>query len=163
MAPRLLAIATVLSVSALLMPQHGSTGTDPAATDPPASGDLAALADLSVRLARELRVEEGRLTSPCDVADARDRLRDVRDSALDALNRLGTMWRTGRLRTGALAASEVLTNDLVSVIYRSHRALAVAHSLSSDGDAAVPPCANDTAGGYERSGRTLPSPLGATP
>jgi hypothetical protein len=86
----------------------------------------------------------------------------VRDSALDALNRLGTMWRTGRLRTGALAASEVLTNDLVAVIYRAHRAVAVAYALGTQGEEAASPCANNPAGASERSERKLSTPLGGT-
>jgi hypothetical protein len=162
MAPRLLAIATLLSIAVLLTPQRGRAAADPVAIVPSATGDLLALADLSARLARELRAEEGRLTSPCEAADARDRLRDVRDSALDALNRLGTMWRTGRLRTGTLAASEALTNDLVTVIYRAHRAVAVARALGIQGDGAPSRCANDAASASDRSERNRPSPLGAT-
>lgn len=159
MAGKLLAVATVISLAVLLPPQRGHAAPNPVDAVPSAAGELAALADLSAALAHELRAEERRLPAACDVADVRDRLRDVRDTALAALSRLGTMWRTGRLRTGALAASEVLTNDLVALIYRADRAAGLAHALTTQRERGS--CSPAAASASERSDWDLPNPLGA--
>src|SRR5206468_2697573 len=73
---------------------------------PPASGELTTLADLVVMLKRELQAVEQRLVAECDAVEARDHFVDVRNRALTAVNRLGSLWQTGRLRSGTLAASE---------------------------------------------------------
>jgi hypothetical protein len=97
---------------------------------PPAAGELTTLADLVVMLKSELRAEEQQLRADCNVLDIRDRLVEVRNRALRAVSRLGSLWLTGRLRSGTLAASEVLTRDLVGLIYEAQDAAVLARALA---------------------------------
>lgn len=97
---------------------------------PPASSELTTLADLVVKLKRDLQAVEQRLVAECDAVEARDHFVDVRNRALMAVNRLGSLWQTGRLRSGTLAASEGLTRDLVVLIYEAQDAAVLAHALA---------------------------------
>src|SRR5438552_18903342 len=97
---------------------------------PPASGELTTLADLVVMLKRELQAVEQRLVAECDAVEARDHFVDVRNRALSAVNRLGSLWQTGRLRSGTLAASEALTRDFVVLIYEAQDAAVLADAMA---------------------------------
>src|SRR3989442_9861830 len=95
---------------------------------PPASGELTTLADLVVMLKRELQAVEQRLVAECDAVEARDHFVDVRNRALTAVNRLGSLRQTGRLRSGTLAASGRPTPALVGLIYAAPDPAWLAHT-----------------------------------
>lgn len=124
--------AASFALVAAVLAACGSAYAGPLPTEaiPPASGELTTLADLVVMLKRELQAVEQRLVAECDAVEARDHFVDVRNRALTAVNRLGSLWQTGRLRSGTLAASEGLTRDLVVLIYEAQDAAVLAHALA---------------------------------
>jgi len=125
-------LAVSLALVAVVLAPCGSAyaGPLPIEAIPPAAGELTTLADLVVVLKREMQAVERRLVAECDAVDARDHLVDVRNRALTAVNRLGSLWQTGRLRSGTLAASEALSRDLVVLIYEAQDAAVLAHALA---------------------------------
>ena len=124
--------AASFALVAAVLAACGSAYARPLPTEaiPPASGELTTMADLVVMLKRELQAVEQRLVAECDAVEARDHLVDVRNRALTAVNRLGSLWQMGRLRSGTLAASEGITHDLVVLIYEAHDAAVLAHALA---------------------------------
>ena len=92
--------------------------------------ELAGLAQTHHVLRRTLDREESRLESTCEFADIRDRLIEVRDTAVTAIGRLGSLWREGRLRSGGVALAEVLLQELGAVVDDARRDIAVADSLA---------------------------------
>ena len=63
--------------------------------------------------------------------EIRARLIRVRDEAVGAAARLGSLWRSGRLRAHGLARSEVLVYDLAALIYEARRDTALADTLAT--------------------------------
>src|SRR5438105_5202794 len=124
--------AASFALVAAVLAACGSAYAGPLPTEaiPPASGELTTLADLVVMLKRELQAVEQRLVAECDAVEARDHFVDVRNRALTAVNRLGSLWQTGRLRSGTLAASEGLTRDLVVLIYEAQDAAVLADAMA---------------------------------
>lgn len=126
---------TILAASGLfaaisLWSQPGFPATRPAAPPPPATAELAALADLGTSLHHALRAQERRLDSGCEFATVRAGLFEVRDEAIGAIRTLGRLWREGRLRHGGLAMSEVLIYDFAAVLDEAVRDTSVADTLA---------------------------------
>lgn len=96
----------------------------------PASGELAAVADLAASLGRALRAEQERSADACDFVGARDAFLRVRDTAVRGARDLGRLWRAGRLRAGGLALTEVLLGDLGAIADESQRGATIAHALA---------------------------------
>ena len=103
---------------------------------PPAAGELTALEDLAVTLKHDMQAVGQHLGAACDAVEVRDRLLEIRNRALGAVNRLGSLWQTGRLRSGTLAASEALTRDFVVLIYEAQDAAVLANALAGRQDQA---------------------------
>jgi hypothetical protein len=123
---------------AIVLAASGPAHARPLSIDaiPAGAGELTALTDLAATLKDELQAVEQLLVAECDAVETRDRLLEVRNRALRAVNRLGSLWQTGRLRSGALAASEGLTRDLVVLIYEAQDAAVLAHALAGMQDEA---------------------------
>ncbi len=116
---------------AIILAASGPAPAGPLPIDaiPPGAGELTALADLAATLNHELQAVE-HLGAECDAVEIRDRFLEVRNRALRAVNRLGSLWQTGRLRSGTLAASEALTRDFVVLIYEAQDAALLADALA---------------------------------
>lgn len=125
-------VAVSFALVAIVLAASGQAYARPLPIEaiPPGAGELTALADLAVTLKRDLRVVEQHLIADCDAVETRERFLEVRNRALSAVNRLGSLWQTGRLRSGTLAASESLTRDLVVLIYEAQDAALLAHALA---------------------------------
>lgn len=95
-----------------------------------AASELGRLADLDAMLRHDLRAQQERLESGCEFATVRERLAQVRDEAMGAIRRLGTLWREGRMRNGGLAMSEVLVYDFAALIDEARRDTALADTLA---------------------------------
>src|SRR6266404_6488030 len=75
----------------------------PAGDLPPATGELDGLDRLAGALRSDLHLEQQRLDSACEFTEISARLIRVRDEAVTAAERLGSLWRSGRLRARGLA------------------------------------------------------------
>jgi hypothetical protein len=126
---------TTLLVSALLtaltLASPPGSAARPAGDLPPATGELDALDGLAAALRSNLHLEQRRLDSACEFAEIRARLIRVRDEAVAAAERLGSLWRGGRLRARGLAMSEVLVYDFAALIYEARRDTALADTLAT--------------------------------
>ena len=95
-----------------------------------AANELGRLADLDATLRHDLRAQQERLESGCEFSTVRERLAGVRDEAMGAIRRLGTLWREGRMRNGGLAMSELLVYDFAALIDEARRDTALADTLA---------------------------------
>src|SRR5260370_24249019 len=124
-------LRTTLLASALLtaltLASPPGSAARPAGDLPPATGELDALDALAAALRSDLHLEQQRLDSACEFTEIRARLIRVRDEAATAAERLGSLWRSGRLRPRGLAMSEVLVYDFAALIYEARRDTALAH------------------------------------
>src|SRR5712691_3570816 len=93
------------------------------------ASELGQLADLDTMLRHSLRAEQQRLESACEFATVRERLALVRDEAMGAIHRLGTLWREGRMQNGGLAMSEVLAYHFAELVTEARRDTALADTL----------------------------------
>jgi hypothetical protein len=123
-------VSFVLVAIILAASRPAPAGPLPIDAIPPGAGELTALADLAATLNHELQAVEQHLGAECDAVEIRDRFLEVRNRALRAVNRLGSLWQTGRLRSGTLAASEALTRDFVVLIYEAQDAALLADALA---------------------------------
>src|SRR5438105_15006504 len=103
-------------LTALTLAAPPGSAARPAGDPPPATGELDALDGLAAALRSDLHLEQQRLDSACEFTEIRARLIRVRDEAVAAAERLGGLWRSGRLRARGLARSEVLVYDLAALI-----------------------------------------------
>ena len=124
-----LVVASALLAAVTLWSTPGFPAT--ADTLSPATSELRQLADLDAALRQALRMQRERLGTECEFSAVRARLVGIQDEAIDAIRRIGALWRGGRLRSGGLAMSEVLVYDLVAVIDEARRDTAVADTLAS--------------------------------
>ena len=127
-------VSAIVSFALVAMVLAASSPSDarplPIEAIPPGAGELTALTDLAATLKHYLQAVEQHLVAECDAGEIRDRLLEVRNRALSAVNRLGSLWQTGRLRSGTLAASEALTRDFVVLIYEAQDAAVLADAMA---------------------------------
>ena len=123
-------LASALLAALTLVSPRGSAAR-PAGDLPPATGELDALDRLAAALRSDLHLEQQRLDTACKFTEIRARLIRVRDEAVGAAARLGSLWRSGRLRAHGLARSEVLVYDLAALIYEADRDTALADTLAT--------------------------------
>ena len=127
-------VSAIVSFALVAMVLAASSPSDarplPIEAIPPGAGELTALTDLAATLKHYLQAVEQHLVAECDAGEIRDRLLEVRNRALSAVNRLGSLWQTGRLRSGTLAASEALTRDFVVLIYEAQDAAVLADTMA---------------------------------
>jgi hypothetical protein len=118
-------------LTALTLASPPGSAARPAGAAPPATGELDALDRLAAALRSDLHLEQKRLDSACEFTEIRARLIRVRDEAVAAAERLGSLWRSGRLRPRGLAMSEVLVYDFAALIYEARRDTALADTLAT--------------------------------
>jgi hypothetical protein len=123
-------LASTLLTALTLTSPPGSAARQ-AGDAPPATGELDALDRLAAALRSDLHLEQKRLDSACEFTEIRAHLIRVRDEAVAAAERLGSLWRSGRLRPRGLAMSEVLVYDFAALIYEARRDTALADTLAT--------------------------------
>lgn len=118
-------------LTALTLASPPGAAARPAGDLPAVTGELDALDGLAAALRSDLHLEQRRLDSACEFTEIRAHLIRVRDDAVAAAERLGSLWRSGRLRARGLAMSEVLVYDFAALIYEARRDTALADTLAT--------------------------------
>jgi hypothetical protein len=124
-------VASALFAVVILWSTPGFPATRPVDILSPAAGDLEQLAHLDTALHQALRTQRDRLGSGCEFAAVRAELIAVQREAIEAVQRLGALWRDGRFRNGGFALSEVLVYDFAAVIDEARRDTAVADTFAT--------------------------------
>jgi hypothetical protein len=94
------------------------------------AAELSEVATLSDALRQRATDHVQLLESSCQFGFVRDRLVEVRDEAVDAVRRIGGLWREGRLRHGGFALAEVLVHDLAGLVHEVIWSIAAAEALA---------------------------------
>jgi hypothetical protein len=126
---RYIALALAFTVAATwLTPASAATLPSEAPRRPAA--ELSEIAGLNDALRQRASDHVHLLESTCQFGFVRDRLVEVRDEAVEAVRRIGGLWREGRLRHGGFALAEVLVYDLAVLVNEVIWSIAAADALA---------------------------------